>query len=251
MSNKECQIAMISKKISNLEKNYRESSAKLLKYLEENPDFLSGLEVVKNYMISYHKHKRLCSEIMAPLSAAEYNGVKTFRDHLNKTEKASTQPNFNQNIVDSLEKSSNNPEFKRILRGYYYHHVMSQTNLQHAMKALDELTNTGKPQQVYKLIMDANNNSKHINKQIKKYNKLARELYYSQNIIIAKKPEIKEFYLTDENNNMIYKMLTDLESYTSTLEIYSTPDNEFELGQLRMSKNQFARLVELAMSKTM
>ena len=47
MSNKECQIAMISKKISNLEKNYRESSAKLLKYLEENPDFLSGLELIR------------------------------------------------------------------------------------------------------------------------------------------------------------------------------------------------------------
>ena len=251
MSNKECQIAMISKKIANLEKNYKEFSDKLLKYLEENPDFLSGLEVVKNYMISYHKHKRLCSEIMSPLPLAEHNAVKIFRDHLIKNEKASTQPNFNQNIIDSLEKSSNNPEFKRILRGFYYHHIMSQTNLQRAMKALDELTNTGKPQQVYKLIMDANDCSRNINKQIKKYNKLARELYYAQDMKIDKKSEITEFYLINETNNMIYKMLTDPEAYTSTIEIYSTPDSEFELGQLRMSKERFARLIELAMSQTM
>jgi len=50
---------------------------------------------------------------------------------------------------------------------------------------------------------------------------------------------------------MIYKMLTDLKMYTGTLEIYSTPDSEFELGQLRMSKDKFSRLVASAMSKTM
>ena len=70
-------------------------------------------------------------------------------------------------------------------------------------------------------------------------------------MVIDKKPEITEFYLSDENSNMIYKMLTDLEMYTGTLEIYSTPDSEFELGQLRMSKDRFARLVASENSKTM
>ena len=233
------QLHMLDKKIEEKMKKFRKASKEYYDYMENNPDVISGLELIKKYLIGYNKHQMMYKELTSCIDTEKYKMLQLFHHHLPENTGLTFTPQFSKSAINYIEQLKSE-EVKRLLRGYYYHYAMAKSYLQSAMNILDVQQEEEKFSTAFKLINRANDLTLQINKFVDKYNNIC-----PMDFGYDKKEKVEEFSKKG-SNGMIFHMLNDMEPYTKSIASADLTDKDLKIENLTMSRDWFQGMMDFA-----
>lgn len=220
-------VDFLNYKINKLKKEIDSIKYEYSKYLEDNPEIIEKLEVVRRNMICYHQNKILCDIISEMVNSVEHNLII---DGHNKTKKInnSEQPQFyfDKSIITYIESISNTQQ-QEFSRAYYYHFAMADSYLQAGMSALSKIED--KLPKAYKLGNKVMKKTHKHNKYVNIYNNIIPMDFGNYD-----KP-IEKGLSEDES----FKLISNLDTYTQQLARKNLTSDKMQLANLRYSKEKF------------